>query len=203
MMSWFQFDQKLQVDYRLTSHDYGGSPDCFFYCVKALLDLDENIQQLREHLADYVLQHPPDPDALKDLLNNVIIDAQPNLLSDTQRNPAEEDLSYYVRLLRKKLYAGDIEIAAVCCLYQVSIRIYAYNPKDERIHGQNHGDNDKQILLCFHGNHYRGTTPNVHTSLCVSFFLFYFRAYFNDVVSHVLFFTSRILLALSRLMMSC
>lgn len=169
-MTWFQFDQVLQQAYHLRSLDHGGAPDCFFLCVKALCNLNVTIQQLRNTLADYVLNHPPDQEAVSNLFS-VILEVQPDLLQEPQMIPDETPIQRYVRWLRSNLFASDVEINALCCCFNLRVRIFSQNLKTGEIVQQTHGGTNEEkqlIILCFHNNHYRATSPYIHTRLRVS-----------------------------------
>jgi len=154
--TWEQMDKVLSQQ-GLRTTDRGGFPDCFFHCVvwqlkKANLQ-PLTVAELRYTVADYLTErYPNGPDTLAHIIEEVDR-VQPRL-------KLESWADYLQELRSGTLYASELEIDAVCQLYQVTITLYTLNNNREAL-PQVHGERDDGVtpvtnfLLAFLPSHYR------------------------------------------------
>lgn len=163
-MTWIQFNQVLATKNR-KSRDHGGAPDCFFLCVKNTIQLarDLTVHQIRALIADFVVMHPPQN--IRQVVE-IIFDTQPEFRGScnvTDDMSTDDLLLSYVGWLRHNLFAGDVELNAVCQIFNVRVKIFSFDDETHSVSVQEHGqpaDGDQQVIeLCFFGSHYRECAP--------------------------------------------
>jgi hypothetical protein len=149
---WREFNKALAA-LGLVSRDEGGNSDCFYRCLKKQALSNKTVQAIRNEIADWILQNPPNSDHIMHILE-VAREHQADIFDNPPATDSDAVMTY-VNAVKGRLYAGDIEIGAACALYSLRVTIHCTSEKGTGLLTQIHGQGAQHVHLCYFSCHYR------------------------------------------------